>query len=78
MHRIYFDANEGDERGRYDLAIPGALKDIEPIASELTDGMHVILYDGEGLEIEAVLEFDHNYRQWMARPLWNTLKQPSE
>jgi hypothetical protein len=39
MHRIYFDANEGDERGRFDLGIPGALHDIEPIESELAVGM---------------------------------------
>jgi hypothetical protein len=78
MHRIYFDANEGDERGRFDLGIPGALRDIEPVASELTEGMHVILYDNEELEIEAMLEFDPKYRCWMANPLWNTLKRSYE
>ena len=61
MHGIYFDANEGDERGRFDLGVRGAPRDIEPISSELTDGMHVILYDSEELEIEAVLEFDQKY-----------------
>jgi hypothetical protein len=78
MHRIYFDSNEGDERGRFDLGIPGALRDIEPISSDLTDGMHVILYDNEELEIEAVLEFDQEYQRWMASPLWNTLKRSSD
>jgi hypothetical protein len=78
MHRIYFDANEGDERGRFDLGIPGALRDIEIISSELAEGMHVILYDNEELEIEAVLEFDQKYQRWMASPLWNTLKRSHE
>jgi hypothetical protein len=78
MYRIYFDENEGDERGRFDLGIPGASRDIEPIASELTEGTHVILYDKDELEVEAVLEFDQKYQCWMASPLWNTLKRSSE
>ncbi len=78
MYRIYFDENAGDERGRFDLGIPGALRDIEPIASQLSDGMHVILYDSEELEVEAVLEFDQEYRCWMADPLWDTLKRLSD
>ena len=75
MHRIYFDPNAGDERGRFDLGIPGALSDIELISSEFSDGMHVILYDNDQLEVEAVLEFDQKYQRWMAHPLWNTLKR---
>jgi hypothetical protein len=75
MHRIYFDPNAGDERDRFDLGIPGALKDIELISSELSDGMHVILYDNDQLEVEAVLEFDQKYQRWMAYPLWDTLKR---
>jgi len=78
MYRICFDTNEGDERARFDLGIPGALRDIEPIASELTEGMHVILYDNEELEVEAVLEFDQKHRRWMASPRWNTLKRSEE
>ena len=66
MHRIYFDENARDERGRYDLGLPGSLQDIGPIAAQLTNGMRVILYDTEELEIEAVLEYDENYKRWMA------------
>jgi hypothetical protein len=78
MHRIYFDTNEGDARGRFDLGIPGSLHDIEPIAPQLTDGMRVILYDSEELEVEAVLEYDQNYQRWMADPIWSTLKRSHE
>ena len=56
MYRIYFDANEGDEQDRFDLGIPGSLSDIEPIASELKNGMRVVLYDSEGMQVEALIE----------------------
>ena len=75
MYRIYFDGNEGDDKGRYDLGIPGSLKDIEPIADELADGGHVILYDNEELEVEAVLEVDTAHNCWMADPMWETLRR---
>jgi hypothetical protein len=67
MHRIYFDENERDQDGRYDLGFPGSLESIRPIANELHDGMHVILFGDEDLELEAVLEFDKKYQRWMAR-----------
>ena len=75
MHRIYFDENAGDEQDRYDLGIPGSLADIEPIAAELTEGLRVILYDEQELEVEAVLEYQPKYNRWMARPLWETLRR---
>jgi hypothetical protein len=75
MYRIYFDGNEGDNDGRYDLGIPGSLLDIEPLAGKLSNGLHVILYDNEELEVEAVLEFEPKYNIWMARPLWDTLRR---
>jgi hypothetical protein len=75
MYRIYFDGNEGDNDGRYDLGIPGSLSDIRPIADKLHDDLQVTLYDNEELEVEAVLEFDTKYNIWMARPLWDTLRR---
>lgn len=75
MFRIYFDENEGDEQGRYDLSIPGSLADIEPVADKLRDGMRVMLYEDGSLEVEAVLEFEPGYDIWMARPLWDTLRR---
>ena len=75
MYRIYFDENEGDELGRYDLSIPGSLQDIEPLADKLADGMHVILYEDGSFELEAVLEFEPTSSGWMARPLWDTLRR---
>jgi hypothetical protein len=75
MYKIYFDENARDQRGRCDLGIPGSLRDIESISSKLADGMHVVLYDDQELEVEAVLEFDKSYQRWMASPIWSTLKR---
>jgi hypothetical protein len=75
MYRIYFDENEGDDQGRFDLGIPGSLRDIEPLADRLATGMHVILYEDGSLEVEAILEFEPKHDIWMARPLWDTLRR---
>jgi hypothetical protein len=75
MYHIYFDGNEGDDQDRFDLGIPGSLRDIEKLSGELTEGMHVILYDDEELEVEAVLEFNPKHKIWMGRPLWDTLRR---
>lgn len=72
MFRIYFDENAGDERGWYDLGIPGSLRDIKPVAKKLANGLRVILYDGQEIEVEAVLEYNDDTKRWMALPLWET------
>ena len=78
MNRIYFDENAGDQRGRYDLGIPGARHDLEQLTDELCNGVHVLLYDGQDMEVEAVIEFDQASNRWMALPLWNTMRRPGE
>jgi len=78
LYRIYFDANEGDEQDRFDLAIPGSSRDIEPLAGKLTHGMRVLCYDDQAIEVEAILEWDTKYKQWMARPLWETIRRFDE
>ena len=77
MHRIYFDTNEGDQHGRYNLGIPGALEDIEAIADQLFEGLKVIIYMGNELEMEAVLVFDARSRNWMDNPIAETTKYPT-
>jgi hypothetical protein len=68
LHRIYFDCNKGDAQGRFDLGIPGSLRDIEPIADQLREEMHVIIYMDD-IEVEAALEYGETSRRWMARPV---------
>lgn len=74
MYRIYFDENAGDQAGRYDLGIPGSLRDIAPVAGKLTSGMHVTLHDNQQMEVEAILEFDHDSGRWMGVPMWETMR----
>jgi hypothetical protein len=54
-------------------AISGFRRDLDRLAGRLSNGAHVLLYDGHGIEVEAVLEFDQASRRWMALPLWNTI-----
>ena len=74
MHRVYFDTNEGDADGRYDLGIPGSMRDIAAAAAGLTPGTRVLLYM-EDIEVEATLDWDAAHDQWWARPLWDTLRR---
>ena len=74
MYRIYFDENAGDQLGRYDLGIPGSLRDLDRLAGKLVSGMHVTLHDDGDLELEAVLEYDSG--RWMALPIWGASPQP--
>jgi hypothetical protein len=73
MYRIYFDTNDMFG-GRYELGLPGSLRDIEPIADKLRDGMHVIIYMTNELEMEAVVSFDVERNRWMAAPVEGTIK----
>jgi hypothetical protein len=73
MDRIYFEQNAGDSRGRCDLDIPDAQRDLKPLADTLHDSVRVRLYDGQDSEIEAVLAFDHAANRWMALPIWSTV-----
>ncbi len=75
MDRIYFDENASHERGRHDLGIPGSRRDLERLTGKLGNGVHVILYDDQEIEVEAVLEFDQASNRWMALPLWNTIRR---
>jgi hypothetical protein len=75
MHRVYFDENAGDARGRFDLGIPGSRRDLETLAGELRNGAHVLLYDGQEIAVEAILEFDQASDRWMAMPLWTTIRR---
>jgi hypothetical protein len=74
LYRIYFDTNDGTIDDGYPLACKGAQDDIEPIADKLKEGMRVIIYMAEELEMEAILEFDHDDNLWIARPVKGTLK----
>ncbi len=43
----------------------------QDLTSLLRPGLPVILYD-ETLEVEAIVEFDEQYKEWVGRPDWST------
>ena len=73
MHRIYFDTNNEVDDG-YNLSSVGSLRDIAPIADQLRDGLHVILYMTGELELEAILKFDSQTGRWIGFPVPGTLR----
>ena len=70
MVRIYADFNNVDEDGRVWLNTAAALADIGAYQGSLTEGMRVILYMPNELEVEATLGFDG---VWNGLPDWGTL-----
>jgi hypothetical protein len=72
-HYIYFDGNEGDEKGRYQLGIPGSLEDIARLGDKIRVGQSVKLLEADGdFEIDAILERDAAgpwKGQWMGAPV---------
>ena len=73
MHRIYFDTNEGNGK-RYALWLSASRSDLASISSELRDGLRVIIYMTDELEMEATLEYDAEQGAWMAIPDDSTIK----
>jgi hypothetical protein len=73
LSRIYFDTNERPDGDRYGLWLSTSLADIESIGGELRDGLHVIIYMPDELEMEAVLQFDPEWAAWTARPVKGTI-----
>ncbi|MFI5030097.1 MAG: hypothetical protein ACHQPH_05285 [Reyranellales bacterium] len=58
----------------YPLNCVGSLRDIEAIKDKLKEGMSVVIYMSDELEMEAILEFDHRYGLWIGRPIPGTLR----
>jgi hypothetical protein len=73
LHRIYFDTNEGTYAEGYGLWLRASLNDMALITNELRDGLRVIIYMPDELEMEAILKFDKVNGAWMAFPVEGTL-----
>ncbi len=74
MHRVSFDTNEGSHDIGYWLHLPNSLLDIASIGNNIHDGLHVIIYMPDELEMEAVLKFDKEGGFWKAIPIPDTIK----
>jgi hypothetical protein len=73
MHRVYFDTNEGCRDG-YGLWLNASREDLARIPDGPRDGMTVIIYMTDELEMEAVLAFDSDQNVWTALPVPGTTK----
>jgi hypothetical protein len=73
MHRIFFDANDGTMELGYNLNFPTSKKDLDAVGNDLSDGLHVIIYSPNELEMEAILKFDHKLGFWVGRPIPGTI-----
>jgi hypothetical protein len=76
LPRVMFDTNEGSMAGGYWLS----KRDLEAIGPALKQGLRVIIYMPDELEMEAILEFDYagsSWREegsWIGRPVPGTVK----
>lgn len=76
MHRVFFDVNEGNQCG-YKLNLPHSIIDISSIDDGIKDGMRIIIYMPDELEMEAIAKYSENYNCWIAIPILSTLKHVS-
>ena len=71
MIKIYADFNHQDDQGRVLLDTVGSLADIKKHETVLAEGMVVLLYVDDELEVQGTLGFD---RVWLATPDFETLR----
>jgi hypothetical protein len=76
MIRIYADFNAMDEQERVRLNTAGSRADLETLEGQLTEGMTVLLYTPDELEVCAELLFDEG--MWKGIPDWNTKRYLDE
>jgi len=69
-----FDTNDGDGQFGYQLVFADSLKDLAAIGDDLRDGLRVIIYMPQELEMEAVLKFDPKAGIWLGLPVAGTTK----
>ncbi len=70
--RIYADANDLTEDGRFMLDISGSLADIQRYGAALQPGTRVLFNVQNEFEVEGLLEFDAVRDMWLGRPDWGT------
>ena len=81
LHRVFFDSNLGDDVGGYPLLFDQSKRDLVAIGDELREGLRVIIYMPDELEVEAILRRGNICEQecWVGVPIgeWKLLDAPS-
>ena len=73
--RIYADANDMTEDGRYMLHIVGSLKDIQRYPGKLVPDMRALFNVQDEFEVEGTLEYDAENKMWLGRPECGTRRE---
>ena len=71
MLRIPVDFNTMQQDNRERVYINTSLPRHKEVLKALVPGIHVILYDVD-LEVEAIVEFDEEHKEWLGNPIWST------
>jgi hypothetical protein len=76
LPRICFDTNEPDDScpDAYSLSIFGAQEDIQRFGDSIRPGMRVLLYMGDELEVEAILQYNSQHQYWIGHADMSTLR----
>jgi hypothetical protein len=74
LHRVFFDPNDGSQEFGYDLKFAQSKIDLDSIGKELCEGLRVIVYQPDELEVEAILHFDSSAGCLLASPIKGTWK----
>jgi hypothetical protein len=74
MHRIFFDGNDGSMIRGWELRFQQSIEDMAAIGSDLREGLHVIIYSPNELEMEAILKFEESIGYWIGIPVPGTIK----
>jgi hypothetical protein len=74
LPRIFFDTNEGTHAHGYELSLPLSLADLAALGDRLRDGLEVIIYMPDELEMRAVLNFAVEQHIWIAQPIEGTIR----
>jgi hypothetical protein len=74
MHRIYFDTNEGTHRHGYYLWLSESKNDLKVMGNDAKEGVKVVLYMPNELELEACLTYDNERDCWLGMPCETAVK----
>ena len=75
--RIFFDTNEGSHERGYWLHLDQSKKDIAALMPPATEGMEVVIYMPDELEMCATLNRDKS-GVWIAMPISGSIKHYGE
>ncbi|GAB3922369.1 hypothetical protein [Mucilaginibacter myungsuensis] len=64
---LFADFNNNDREGRLRLNLNGTIKDLEAKGMILSEGLEVILTDGDELSVLATIEFSKSENIWVGK-----------